>query len=442
LKFIDAPYIFRIFKNRCMKKIYKTNATPLYSYSNQHRLVFGMNKKKRVTARAAKAEKLRYAAVVIHYGEIGVKGKNRGRFVSRLYRNIEASISGEKYESLENSYDRIILHLAEDSDLESIANRLKHVFGIAWFAPALMVKNDRKEIIKTAIQLSKASNLGAVKVVPHRSDKSLGFTSHELVRDFIEAAKRAGVVADKDAPHSILINVSRNGTFINLDKIKGLGGLPVGSSGKAVVLMSGGIDSPVAAYFAMKRGLEPVFLHVHAFSDPNEAIASEKIKGLVSVLAEYAAIPKGGRPRVYYVPGHIFLSYASQERTRYELVLFKKFLYRIAEKIARIEGAGAIVTGDSLGQVASQTLTNLASSSNGIKTLLLRPLIGFDKNEIVEFAKKIGTYELSLMPYRDVCSISSRNPKTSSDPKVIDQIYKRAILKKAESETMRRVAIA
>ncbi len=378
-----------------------------------------------------------YSAVVIHYGEIGVKGKNRGRFVWKLYRNIENSLSGEEYEKLDNGYDRIVLRLSDKSNLESIKERLKNVFGIAWFAPSMIVKNEIGSIIETLLAASRS--LESVRIVAKRSYKKVGFDSQDIVREFIKAAAKEGIAADKSSPNSIVVNVSKDGSYIMREKINGLGGLPVGSSGRAIVLLSGGIDSPVSAFFAMKRGLEPIFLHVHAFPNAEEAVESQKIKSIMEVLSKYAST--GGSIKAYYSPGHIFLSYAAQERSRYELVLFKRFLYRIAEKIAKKEGAQAIVTGDSLGQVASQTLTNLWSSSSGIKLLIVRPLIGFDKNEIVEIAKEIGTYELSLMPYRDVCSISSRNPKTTSDPKNIAQLYKKANIEKAERETIKKTKV-
>ncbi|MGC8648373.1 MAG: tRNA uracil 4-sulfurtransferase ThiI [Candidatus Micrarchaeia archaeon] len=375
-----------------------------------------------------------YDAVVIHYGEIGVKGGNRGRFVWKLYKNVENALEGEEYEKLENGYDRLVLRLSGKSDLESIESRLKQVFGIAWFAPAKIVRNDMDAIIGALLEFSKG--LESVKVIAKRSYKKVGFDSKEIVGRFIQAAMKNGVVPDKKSKNLLFANVAKEGCFVTKEKIEGPGGLPVGSSGRAVILLSGGIDSPVSAYFAMKRGLEPVFLHVHAFPNGEEARKDEKIKGIIKVLAERSSEPKA--VKTYYAPGHIFLSYAAQERSRYELVLFKRFLYRIAERIAKKEKAGAIVTGDSLGQVASQTLPNLSSSSAGIKLLIIRPLIGFDKNEIIGLAKSIGTYELSIMPYRDVCSISSRSPKTGSDPKSVAKLYKKAELGKAENETIRK----
>lgn len=378
--------------------------------------------------------KERYDAIVMHYGEIGVKGRNKGMFVGRLYKNIKATLSGESYESLENMRDRLLLRLNGDSDVESMIKKLGYVFGLAWYAPAYLERNDAKRIVERLSSMAKG--MAAVKVVAHRTYKDVNFTSGEIVSEFIKAAAKRKLNADKDADHKLFVSVTKDGTIINGDKIKGLGGLPVGSSGKAIVLLSGGIDSPVSAFYAMKRGLTPVYLHIHAFPNAEEA-AGSKINRIVGVLNRYS----NGSSKVYYLPGHIFLSYVAGEKSRYELVLFKKFLYRLAEAVAEKEGAKAVVTGDSLGQVASQTLENMASSSRGIGTLLLRPLVGFDKNEIIDHAKKIGTYELSIMPYRDVCSINSKNQKTVSEYAEVERIYRKAKLAKAKNETLKRAFV-
>lgn len=376
----------------------------------------------------------RYDAVVMHYGEIGVKGRNRGSFISTLYRNVAYALTGERYDSLLNMRDRFLLRLSRESDLDSILRKLGHVFGLAWYAPAYVEGNDIRAIVKRLVVIAKGAD--AVKVVAHRTYKDVNFTSERIVSQFIKAAKGNGVNADKNAERRLFVNVTSHGTIINPGKIRGLGGLPVGSSRKAVILLSGGIDSPVAAFFALKRGLVPVYLHIHAFPDPEEA-ASSKIGRIVEILDRYS----NGASRTYYLPGHIFLSYMAKERSRYELVVFKRFMYKLAENIAGREGAAAIVTGDSLGQVASQTVENLASSSQKVKTLLIRPLIGFDKNEIIEQAKRIGTYELSIMKYRDVCSINSRNQKTVSDSEEVDAIYKKAGLGRAKTETLKRALV-
>ena len=207
-------------------------------------------------------------------------------------------------------------------------------------------------------------------------------------------------------------------------KFKGTGGLPCGSTGKAVILLSGGIDSPVAAFYAMKRGLQPVYLHVHAFKDNDPAVSS-KITDIAKKLS-YSPTAK-----VYYAPFYPFQAMACGIPERYELVLFKMFLYQLATIVAKKEGAKAIVTGESLGQVASQTLQNLYASQQGTILPILRPLIGFDKEEIIDKAKEIGTYALSLKPYKDVCSFRAKNPATAANEKTIIRLYANAKIKEA-----------
>ena len=211
-----------------------------------------------------------------------------------------------------------------------------------------------------------------------------------MVKYFIKNTKKLKFKIDKDAETDLYINATKDFTFLYTERIQGAGGLPVGSSGNAVVLLSGGIDSPLATFYAMKRGLRPIYMHVHAFPN-NKDVKLSKIKELVKILSAYSVNPK-----TYLMPGHVFQSAAMKIHNKYELVLFKSFLYRLAEGIAEKEEAEAIVSGESLGQVASQTIGNLTASQIGIKRFIMRPLIGFDKQEIINMAKKIGTFDVSI----------------------------------------------
>jgi thiamine biosynthesis protein ThiI len=201
------------------------------------------------------------------------------------------------------------------------------------------------------------------------------------------------------------------------------------------VLLSGGIDSPVAAFYAMKRGLFPIYAHVHMHPDEKE-IESSKISGILKILSRYS-----GTAKVHYLPGYLFQSYIANSRTRFELVLFKRFILKLAEYVAAKEGAEAIVTGDSLGQVASQTASNMTSASAGTNVLIVCPLVCFDKSEITEEAKRLGTYELSIQPYKDVCSLSAKNPRTRSAPEIIEKEFKELHLDDAVKETIKREII-
>ncbi|MDE1811059.1 MAG: hypothetical protein KGH66_03390, partial [Candidatus Micrarchaeota archaeon] len=315
------------------------------------------------------------------------------------------------------------------SDIGSISGRLGKVFGISWFAPVAKTQNSLSAIMKTADKL--LGKKDTVKIIAHRAFKGTKFDSRDIVGAFIRA-KKLNFKIDKDAKESLFINVTKECTFMYTRKISGQHGLPVGSSGKAVVLLSGGIDSPLAAYYAMKRGLDVVYLHLHAFPNNNEAKES-KMRELVKVLSYYSPSPK-----IYYAPSYMFQSAVMKVPGRQELVLFKRFAYKLAEKVAEMEGATCIVTGESLGQVASQTVSNLAASEHDTDLLIFRPLIGFDKQEIINEAKELGTYEISIKKYRDVCSINARNPSTSTDYKKLDYFYKKVKLSAVLKMTLKK----
>ncbi|HUY69957.1 MAG TPA: tRNA uracil 4-sulfurtransferase ThiI [Candidatus Baltobacteraceae bacterium] len=371
---------------------------------------------------------MEYSMIVIHFGEIWLKGKNRNDFIGRLYGNIRLALAGEKYARLVNVRDRFIVELEKGSDIDSISERLGKVFGISWFAPVAKTENSLSAIMKTANKL--LAKRQTVRIVAHRAFKGTKFNSREIVSAFIKGSKKLNFKIDKDAADSLFINVTSECTLMYTKKVIGQKGLPVGCSGKAVVLLSGGIDSPVASYYAMKRGLELVYLHLHAFPNNKEAKES-KMRELVEVLGQYS--PK---PKIYYAPSYMFQSAAMKIPGRHELILFKRFAYKLAEKVAEMEGANSIVTGESLGQVASQTVTNLAASEHDTDLFIFRPLIGFDKQEIINEAKEMGTYEISIRKYKDVCSINARNPSTSTDYKKLDLLYKKAALSTVLKRTM------
>ncbi len=355
-----------------------------------------------------------YDAILIRFSEIWLKGKNRQDFISQLYKNISYAIKSQSYESFKNERDRFVIYLNNKSDLNAIAEKLKHIPGIEWFA-FICIANATIESI-----ISKGSELvgkNPVKIVAHRAYKQHKFTSSDIVHEFISRQNELGITAEKNAKLSLNITVLKDTAMLYTEKIKGVGGLPVGSSGKAVILLSGGIDSPVAAFYAMKRGLEPIYLHFHAF-ESNDSAMNSKVPEIIRQLG-YCQHAKA-----YYAPFYPFQASVLKIPNKYELVLFKHFMYRIAERIAKNEGAKAIVTGESLGQVASQTLQNLSASQYGIKTLILRPLIAADKAEIISKARDIGTYELSIRQYRDVCSIRARNPSTAVPEKLVAKLYK------------------
>ncbi len=370
--------------------------------------------------------------IIIHFGEIWLKGKNRKRFVDRLERNIKTALSGESYERVANERDRFVLHLRADSDMGRISGRLGKVFGISWFGSGVVVDTEPKAIIGAAKALVGKSE---VRVEAHRADKGISFTSRELVGMFLDEARSGRMRLDRDSEKVLKVSMKGERTFMTFGREEGPNGLPVGSSGRAVVLLSGGIDSPVASYYAMKRGLEPVYLHVHGF-ESGDAPELEKIRETVAHLCAHS-----GRARMYVVPYHVFQGRALGVPKSYELVLFKRFLYRLAERVAKREGADCIVTGESLGQVASQTVQNLDATAHGIGAFIMRPLVGMDKQEIVDKAKEIGTFKLSIRKYRDVCSIGSHEAETRAKRERLKGFYNKSGMTKALSETMKRAKV-
>ncbi len=371
---------------------------------------------------------VRYDAVVVHYGELWLKGRNRNVFIGRLKANIRESLKGCGA-TIVDGRDRVLLKFSSKKGLDAAVERLRFIPGISWFAPALVSRNTLASIVASANRMFGSNDI--VRISAKRSYKGTPFNSYQIVSEFINRSRSLKFKIDKDAGKELSISVTKNGAIITPGKIRGLGGLPVGSSGRAVSLLSGGIDSPVASVYAMKRGLDLVYLHMHAFNNNKEA-ASSKMAELVDVLSKY-----GGRPRVYYAPAYVFQSATMKIPRKYELVLFRRFLYRLAEEVAKKERANAIVTGESLGQVASQTVGNMTASQHGIKPIIIRPLIGFDKHEIIDMAKGIGTYHISIKRYKDVCSIGIRNPSTNMNERLVAKLYLRCKLDAALKRTIK-----
>ncbi len=372
--------------------------------------------------------------LIVHYGELWLRGRNRNIYIRKLKKNIAHQLSGEEFK-FEKSYDRIVLRLSKDSDVQSIGRKISKVFGISAYEFSYRTEPDMKHIVKTAEMLMKPLKGRKIKINSHRAYKGFKFNSIDIIKKLCESAQKLGL-----DPHiqgyeaQIFVNVTREDAFIYTDRSRALGGLPVGTSGNAVILISGGIDSPVAAWYAMKRGLDPIYVHVHGFSDNNE-VTNSKIPRIIKILSEHSVTHKA-----YYIPSHVF-QMSALDSGKYELVMMKSFMLRVAEKIAQREGAECIVTGESLGQVASQTSSNIAAEQSGIEIPIHRPLIGLDKIEITNLAKAIGTYEESLKPYKDVCSINSRNPATRTKIEMLRDLAKKAKMNSVVSRSIKMAKI-
>ncbi len=374
--------------------------------------------------------------IFVNYGELWLRGKNKKNYINQLKKNLASLLEGEAY-NLESKYDRLIIK--PNGSPGSIMEKLSYLFGISKYGLAYEAEpdiNSIKGIVKLALL---SSNCKRVKINAHRSYKGFSFNSIDIIKETAKLAKEMGIEPSlHEYDLELFIVVTREKAYIYSETGKGLGGLPVGSSGKGIVLLSGGIDSPVAAWFAMKRGVVPIYLHLHQFSDI-KLLEGSKMEELVSLLSRFS---KGFNAKIYYIPSHYFsLAVSSGRSRRYEPILMKAFLFKVAEKIAKIEGAQLIFTGESLGQVASQTPSNIASSQVLSKMPILRPLIGFDKEEIISFAKRIGTYEISIKPYPDVCSLNVKNPATSSEPSEIKRLLREIEIAKVVEKSLKEAVV-
>lgn len=360
-----------------------------------------------------------YNAVLIHYGEIALKRRSRHVFARHLKEFFE-----KKLGSLGISWvvyqPHGYLHLVippEDDRLPIVLKALGELAGVVWFAPAYFEKIDVADpdlarLEGLVIEMAERHNPAGqtFRVVANRADKKFPLPSPEIERHFggaIFMNTHWNKVSLKTPDQTFYINIQQEGLFLHDTRQRGLGGLPVGSAGRTLTLLSGGIDSPVAAYLMARRGCSLDFVHFTATPRQQNQPASYKIAQLTQHLSHYT-----GRTRLYLLPYNHFDTAILGHRLKYQLVLFRRFMARVSEQLAHQLGAKALVTGDSLAQVASQTLDNLTATSRATDMPILRPLLAYDKLDIVNLAEKIGTYQLSLLPYKDCCSLISRRPRT------------------------------
>ena len=337
---------------------------------------------------------------IIHYAEVGLKGKNRVFFEKKLTENIKKSLKGTEYANIKRLHDRIVVHL--NTDIKEIEKRLHKVMGIAHFELVIRTEKDIEIIKNTALELVKGKTFETLKVETKRTDKSFPLTSPEISGEVgAHLIENTGTRADMHHPDlRIWIEISHTDTYIYTDKIRGIGGLPVGVSGKVVVMLSGGIDSPVAAWQMIKRGVKAVFIHFYSYPYTDKA-SLEKVIELTRILSE-----SNYRSTLYLVPfAELQQIIVTKTPAPYRVLLYRRMMTRIAERIATIVDAEALVTGESLAQVASQTLTNLRTIEAIADLPVLRPLIGFDKIDIITKAEEIGTFEVSTLPHQDCCSL-------------------------------------
>ncbi len=358
--------------------------------------------------------------VVVHYAEIALKGRNRPRFEQLLrhqLRRVLAPLGCRKVRSL---FGRVLVELPSNVDFEEVTRRIEQVFGVAYFSRASILEPTLEELRRAVDTFVDQASFETFGVRVRRADKKHPWTSSELCRELgARIVARTGKKVDLSNPDLwVDLHLLSEEAILLWQKLPGPGGLPVGSAGRAVSLISGGIDSPVASYRMLKRGLELVYVHFH--SAPYTSAASQhKVRDLVELLAS-----RQGATSLYQIPfGEIQQVLVREAPAEPRIILYRRFMLRVAEAIAESEQCLALVTGDSLGQVSSQTLANLDTVSRAASLPVLRPLVGMDKLEIIEHAERIGTYEISIEPDEDCCSyLMPRKPATWTRPENLERL--------------------
>ena len=357
--------------------------------------------------------------LLVRYSEIGLKGKNRGSFENQLVRNIKSKIDAK----IEKDSASILIH-------SNAPEKLKEIFGISWFAEAKEAKLDLEDIKTSVLEVLQNRKPKSFRITANRSNKSFQIKSQDLALEIGKFCEDKGfLVSLKNAELEIFVDILENRCLVYTEKVRGLGGLPVGTSGKVLCLMSGGIDSPVSAFLMAKRGCSVDYLHFYALRDIEE-IKKSKIPKIILQLEKFC-----GKSQLFLIP-FVDFQLAALQRGEYELQLFRRFMLKVAEQIAKDKGYKAIVLGDNLNQVASQTLENMTAVQSNISTAIFRPLLTFDKQNIIELAKQIQTYPLSIEEYKDCCSIIVRKPKTKIETKKVLELEKELQMEKILQKTL------
>ena len=341
--------------------------------------------------------------ILIRYGEIFLKGNNRGYFESALAKNIRTALENFKFKFV-RAQNRFLIEDYDEAYETDIIDKLTKIFGIHSVSVAVKVKSTEEELEKAAVLMMKDKS-GTFRVTVNRADKKIQKSSMEL------AAQLGGAVLESNPNLTVnlhvfdtdlYVDIRENGlSYLFTDKIMGAGGMPVGTAGAGMVLLSGGIDSPVAAYMMAKRGLKLHAIHFHSAPYTSE-MAKQKVVDLAGIVKNYSG------PIVLHVIPFTDVQLKIHEKCPAELMItiMRRFMMRIAERIAKANSCGALITGESLGQVASQTMESITVTNGVIEDLpVFRPLIGMDKTEIMDIARNIDTYDTSILPYEDCCTV-------------------------------------
>lgn len=363
--------------------------------------------------------------ILLKYGEISLKGLNRPMFEKQLLANVAKALAPLGKFSIRKSQSTVYVEpLGDDIDMQAATERLSKVFGIVNICPAAKCQKTIEDIERTTLECLSQIDLNGktFKVEAKREDKQFPMNSPQLCRHMgaVILKNTEGLSVDVHNP-DILVQIEiRKEAFIFTQKVSGAGGMPVGTAGRAALLLSGGIDSPVAGWMISKRGvvLDAVHFHSHPYTSDR---AKEKVIELAKIMTQYT-----GPICLHVVPfTDIQLDIIDKCPKNYLTIIMRRLMMRIAEKIARESGAMALITGESIGQVASQTMESLVVTDNAVDMPVFRPCIGMDKEEIVTISKKIDTYETSILPYEDCCTIFvPKHPKTKPSISEIQEAEK------------------
>ena len=352
--------------------------------------------------------------ILIKNGELALKGLNRHTFEDVMIKNIKMSIKSLGQVKITKAQSTIMVEpQCEDYDMDEAAKRIGKVFGIAAFSRACVAEKNMDDILAKAPDYLKGQleSANTFKVVAKRSDKAFEYKSPDICCMTGEALLNAypHLTVDVHNPEvTVMVEIRDYGAYIHADQLPGAGGMPVGTGGKAAILISGGIDSPVAAYMMAKRGVELTAIH---FASPpyTSERAEQKVKDLLSIVAQYA-----GPINFIYVPfTEIQEQIARNCPDDLTTLVMRRYMMKLATAIAKNKGCDALITGESIGQVASQTMKALAVTDAATDMPVFRPLIGMDKDEIIAIARKIGTFETSVLPFEDCCTVfTPKHPRT------------------------------
>jgi len=359
-------------------------------------------------------------SILLHYSEIALKLNNRKYFESIFINNIKSHIKGLEYSELKLISARVFIHNINFNQWHEYKNRLKKLMGLQHATLVIKTSNDLNDISSSAKQLIENQDFNSFRITTKRNNKKFKYNSNEVnikVGDYVRKISKKSVKLN-NPDLNIIIEILASNTYVGYDRVNGFSGLPTGSQEKAISLLSSGIDSPVASFEMIKRGIRLDYIHFHSYPAINKQ-SIDNVKKLLEILTKYQL-----KSTLYLVPLlDIQQKIMELIPDKYWVIFFRRFMIHIANIIGLKNKSVALVTGDSVGQVASQTLSNIRAISDVSDLPILRPLAGMNKEDIVNRAKEINTYEISILPYEDCCSFFvPPHPETKAKIEKIDRL--------------------